>query len=163
MSDAWTADNMAANDMTDVEQSPAFVMPLRVYYEDTDAAGIVYYANYLRFAERARTEMLRELGFENSDFMGRDGLAFAVRACAVEYLRPASLDDPLEMHTRALRIGGASLELEQNVRRNGDVITELNVKLVCMHVTGTSVGKPSRIPEAVRTALESHSGLRSEK
>jgi acyl-CoA thioester hydrolase len=147
----------------EVEPLPSFVLPLRVYYEDTDAAGIVYYANYLRFAERARTEMLRDLGFENSALMNGDGLAFAVRACGIEYLKPALLDDSLEVHTRALQIGGASLEMEQIVRRNGDAIAELNVKLVCMHVLGSSAGRPSRIPADIRVALENHSGLASEK
>ncbi len=145
------------------ESSPSFVLPLRVYYEDTDAGGIVYYANYLRFAERARTEMLRDLGFENSALMGDAGLAFAVRACGIEYLKPALLDDRLEVHTQVLRIGGASLEMEQIVRRNGDAIAELNVKLVCMHVSGSSAGRPSRIPADIRAALENHSGLASEK
>ncbi len=144
-------------------QGTAFVLPLRVYYEDTDAAGIVYYGNYLKFAERARTEMIRELGFENSTLMVRDGLAFAVRACGVEYLKPALLDDALEVHSCVTRIGGASLDMEQVVRRNGDAITELNVKLVCMHATGPALGKPSRIPSNIRAALESHSGLMSEK
>ena len=144
------------------QSTPSFVLSLRVYYEDTDAAGIVYYANYLRFAERARTEMLRELGFENAEFMGLEGLAFAVRSCGIEYLKPALLDDCLEVHTRTLRIGGASLEMEQIVRRNGDVIAELNVILVCMHISGSSAGRPSRIPADVRAALENHSGLTSE-
>lgn len=156
-------DALAMNDVIASDPKLAFVFPFRVYYEDTDAAGIVYYANYLRFAERARTEMLRDLGFENSTLMGRDGLAFAVRACGIEYLKPALLDDRLEVHTRTLRIGGASLEMEQIVRRNGDAITELNVKMVCMHVAGPAAGKPSRIPADVRAALENHSGLMSEK
>jgi len=149
--------------MTEEDASQYFVMPLRIYYEDTDAAGIVYYANYLRFAERARTEMLRALGFENSHIMGANGLAFVVRACGIEYLRPALLDDSLDVHTRVLRIGGASLEMEQIVRRNSDVIAELNVKLVCMHIAGPSKGIPSRIPQGVRSVLEAHSGLPSEK
>lgn len=141
----------------------ANVLPVRVYYEDTDAGGIVFYGLYLAFAERGRTELLRELGFENGELQRRDGLAFAVRACSIEYLRPALLDDSLEIHTQVLRIGGASLQMEQCVCRNGDVITELNVKMVCMHVSGPHAGKPSRIPAEVRAALEQYSGLKSEK
>ena len=156
-------DMRAANEDAVTGQGPAFVLPVRIYYEDTDAAGIVYYGNYLKFAERARTEMIRDLGFENAEFMGRDGLAFAVRSCGIEYLKSAALDDALEIHSRVTRIGGASLDMEQIVRRNGDVITELTVKLVCIHIAGPSLGKPSRIPADVRTALESHSGLKSEK
>ncbi len=140
-----------------------FVLPLRIYYEDTDAAGIVYYGNYLKFAERARTEMIRHLGFDNSTFMAEDGLAFAVRACTVDYMKPAILDDFLEVHNRVTRIGGASMDIEQIFRRNGDAITELTVKLVCMHVSGSMRGRPSRIPAELRSALENHSGLTSEK
>src|SRR5262249_19258454 len=91
------------------------VFPVRVYYEDTDAAGIVYYANYLKFAERARTEMLRAHGFEHGGIGA--GLAFAVRSCAVDYLRPARLDDALEVRTRITRVGGASLEADQDICR----------------------------------------------
>lgn len=141
----------------------ANVLPVRVYYEDTDAGGIVFYGRYLAFAERGRTELLRELGFENGELQRRDGLAFAVRSCAIEYLRPALLDDSLEIHTRVLKIGGASLQMKQDVCRNGDVISELDVKMVCMHVSGPQQGKPSRIPAEVRVALEKFSGLKSEK
>lgn len=156
-------DAVVAREISDVPQGKTNVLPVRVYYEDTDAGGIVFYGRYLAFAERGRTELLRELGFENGELQRRDGLAFAVRSCNIEYLRPALLDDSLEIHTQVLRIGGASLQMEQNVCRNGDVITELNVKMVCMHVSGPSMGRPSRIPAEVRTALENFSGLKSEK
>ncbi|MCC2664562.1 MAG: ybgC, partial [Geminicoccaceae bacterium] len=86
-------------------------LPLRVYYEDTDAAGIVYHAAYLEFAERARTEMLRCLGLDHGGLRDRFGLAFAVRRCVIDYLAPARLDDLLIVSTRLLRRGGASLEL----------------------------------------------------
>jgi YbgC/YbaW family acyl-CoA thioester hydrolase len=85
-------------------------LPLRVYYEDTDAVGIVYHANHLKFAERARTEMLRCLGLDHSIVRERFGLAFTVRRCLVDYLAPARLDDGLVIETRLVRGGGASLE-----------------------------------------------------
>ena len=81
-------------------------MPLRVYYEDTDAAGIVYHANYLKFAERGRTEMLRELGFEHSASREESGTLFTVRRCSIDYLAPARLDDALTVDTRVVEIGG---------------------------------------------------------
>lgn len=139
------------------------VHPVRVYYEDTDAGGIVYYANYLRFAERARTEMLRDLGVENSAVMERDGIAFAVRSCSIDYLRPARLDDSLDVHTRVLAIGGASLGLEQVVQRGEETLVRMEIRLVCMHVAGDEAGRPSRIPPDVRHALEAATGLESQK
>src|SRR5918996_5274032 len=92
--------------------------PLRVYYEDTDAGGVVYHASYLRFAERARTEMMRCLGLEHSSLRAGLGLAFTVRRCVVDYLAPAHLDDHLEVRTGLARIGGASLDLEQRIFRD---------------------------------------------
>ena len=133
--------------------TPVHVLPMRVYYEDTDAAGIVYYANYLRYAERGRTEMLRAFGVESFSVMARDELAFAVRGCNIEYLAPARLDDALELHTRVSRVGGASLQLDQRVLRDGKVITEMDVRLVCMHIAGPQRGRPSRIPQDIRDAL----------
>ena len=125
------------------------VFPLRVYYEDTDAGGIVYYANYLRFAERARTEMLRALGCEPAALGAREGIAFAVRRCEIDYLRPARLDDALEVHTGNLRLGGASLWADQVVRRGGDELVRLRLRLACIG----REGRPARLPETVRAAL----------
>jgi acyl-CoA thioester hydrolase len=129
------------------------IHPFRIYYDDTDAGGIVYYANYLRFAEHGRTEMLRTLGFERLDMMENGQLAFAVRGCDVEYLSPAKLDDALEVHTRVTKVGGASLHLDQRVVKDDVVITEINIRLVCMHITGDLIGRPSRIPADIRDAL----------
>jgi acyl-CoA thioester hydrolase len=126
---------------------------LRVYYEDTDSGGIVYYANYLRFAERARTEMLREQGIEHGAFLERDGLAFAVRRCQAEYLIPAKLDDALTVISTVTHLGGASFDMGQIVMRGEDTLAELTVKLVCMQVRGNQAGKPARIPKKVREAL----------
>src|SRR5438132_6793513 len=100
-------------------------MPLRVYYEDTDAAGIVYYANYLKFAERGRTEMMRTLGFAHSGIRAETGIIFTVRRLAADYRSPARLDDALSVDTRILEIGGATLLLDQEISRDGSVLVAL--------------------------------------
>ncbi|MGY8993534.1 MAG: tol-pal system-associated acyl-CoA thioesterase [Rhodospirillales bacterium] len=137
--------------------NPAVLLPngehifaLRVYYEDTDAGGVVYYANYLRFAERARTEMIRGLGVVHGELARRDGAAFAVRHCAADYLRPARLDDRLTVHTRVVAVGGASLQAYQVVRREEDELVRLDVRLAYM----TYDGRPRRLPREVRTNFE---------
>ena len=96
------------------------VLPLRVYYEDTDASGVVYYANYLRFIERGRTEMLRLLGVCHRALDAGAGIAFAVRRCEIDYLAPARLDDEIEVHTAIAAVGGATIEARQSVRRGKD-------------------------------------------
>ena len=105
---------------------------IRVYYEDTDAAGIVYHAAYLEFAERARTEMLRCLGLDHASLRARFGLVFTVRRCAIDYRAPARLDDLLEMETRLVRLGGASLELEQRVLCQGRFLAGLDLRLALL-------------------------------
>jgi acyl-CoA thioester hydrolase len=102
---------------------------IRVYYEDTDAAGIVYHAAYLEFAERARTEMLRCVGLDHASLRARFGLMFAVRRCVIDYRAPARLDDLLEVETRLARLGGASLELAQRVLCAGRLRAALELRL----------------------------------
>ena len=121
---------------------------LRVYYEDTDALGMVYYANYLKYAERARTEMIRLLGFAT---ISRDNdTAFAVRRCAVDYFSPARLDDELEVVSGLIAIGGASFDLEQTVMRGGDRLVRLEVRLAMLSASG----RPTRLPGDFRSALQ---------
>lgn len=134
------------------ETAPAgvHVLPLRVYYEDTDAAGVVYYANYLKYAERARTELLSSLGFENARLAAEEGVAFAVRRCEVDYLKPARLGDRLEVVSSIAALGGASLDADQIVRRDGQILAVLKIKLACM----TADGRPARMPRALHGALE---------
>lgn len=127
-----------------------FVSHVRVYYEDTDAAGIVYYANYLKFAERARTDSLRALGIEQGRLMEEAGVAFAVRRAVADYRKPARLDDLLEVRTRMTTLAGASIDMEQEIRRDGAVLVALSFKLASMNV---AAGRPERIPEAVRAVL----------
>ena len=126
------------------------VFPMRVYYEDTDAAGMVYYANYLRFAERARTELLRELGIENTKLMQEQNLAFVVKRCSMEFVKPAKLDDMLAVETRLIDIGGASLTADQRVCRDQTDLVSMELKLACM----TMDGRPSRLPADVRKQFE---------
>jgi acyl-CoA thioester hydrolase len=128
------------------------VLALRVYYEDTDAGGMVYYANYLKFAERARTEMLRLAGFDHGGIADRFGIAFVVRDCALSYKRPARLDDLLEVRSRFLEVGGAWLTAEQLICRETMELARLDVRLACM----TGGGKPSRIPRDLRDALSAY-------
>ncbi len=122
---------------------------VRVYFEDTDAAGIVYYANYLKFAERARTDMLRDLGISHAEMLTRDGLVLVVRRCEIDYLKPAKLDDLLTIETEAAKLGGASVELRQRVLRGKEILAELTVLVVCIGRNG----RPARIPEYVRGAM----------
>ena len=125
-------------------------LPLRVYYEDTDAGGIVYHAAYLRFAERARTEVLRCLGFDHRTLHERSGLIFAVRRCLADFLAPARLDDRLLIETRLQRLGRASLDLEQRVTAvEGRLLVRLEVRLALLSETR----RPARLPAALRTAL----------
>ncbi len=122
---------------------------IRVYFDDTDAAGIVYYANYLKFAERARTDMLRDLGVSHAEMMARDGLVLVVRRCAIDYLKPARLDDLLAIETDVGKLGAASVDLTQRVLRGGEKLAELKVQVVCVGKDG----KPARIPDYLRAAL----------
>lgn len=124
-------------------------LPIRVYYEDTDAAGLVYYANHLRFAERARTEMMRCLGQDHATLRKRFGLAFAVRRCVIDYRAPAHLDDCLEVRTRVTRVGGASLDLEQRILRDDDLLARLEVRLALI----SSGLRAVRFPDALAAAL----------
>src|SRR5260370_14019031 len=107
-------------------------MPLRVYYEDTDAAGIVYYANYLKFAERGRTEMMRALGFAHSRIFEETGIVFTVRRLAADYRTPARLDDWLTVATRIVEIGAATLLLDQQICRHARLLVALELLVACV-------------------------------
>jgi acyl-CoA thioester hydrolase len=126
---------------------------LRVYYEDTDAAGVVYHANYLRFAERARTEALRDLGVPHSEMTSQHGLMFMVRRVKVDYLGPALLDDSLDVITKPFTIGGASVELNQRVVRSAEperTLVDLEVWLACVRLADQ---RPARLPARWRDAM----------
>jgi len=124
-------------------------LPIRVYYEDTDSGGVVYYSNYLKFAERARTEMLRELGSEHQAMKEKLGVGFVVRTCNADYQKPAFLDDLLEIETEVLAVRGASIQMRQTVTRANEALVIMEVKLACMNFDGGA----ARIPEGVRTVM----------
>jgi len=126
---------------------PRHLHPVRVYYEDTDAGGIVYHSCYLNFAERARTEMVRELGISQQKLL-QDGTAFAVRRAVVDFLRPARLDDLLTVETELRSIGGASLDLYQTIRRNDDDTELVRIEVRLGYITLS--GRPTRLPAAMR-------------
>ena len=123
---------------------------LRVYYEDTDAGGVVYHASYLRFAERARTEALRDLGIPHAALVARFALMFVVRRIKVDYLRPARVDESLTVTTESLAVGGASVVLRQEVRGGAGTCAVLEVQLACVPPNGD---KPARLPAEWRRAL----------
>lgn len=128
----------------------AHITPVRIYYEDTDAVGIVYHANYLKFAERARTEMMRDLSGGLYARMLADGMGFIVRRCTVDYAGAARLDDLIEVHSRVLDVGGASLSAEQTVWRDGKRLVRMEIKLGCIGPNG----RPARIPPELRGVIE---------
>lgn len=121
-----------------------FMYPIRVYYEDTDAGGIVYYANYLKFAERARTEFLRKLSIHQQQDLEQKQTGFIVRSCHIEYLKSAFLDDVLTVTCQVMEVGAASAVVAQEIRRGNEVLTTLEVKVIYMNV---ATHRPTRIPE----------------
>ncbi|MFN3721656.1 MAG: tol-pal system-associated acyl-CoA thioesterase [Paracoccaceae bacterium] len=123
---------------------------LRVYYEDTDLAGIVYYANYLKFIERGRSEWVRLIGVDQGRLRAQNGLVFAVRRVEADYLRPAVFDDVLTVTTELVELGGARIELDQRVWRGEEKLFVARVVLVCV---GPDL-RAARIPDGVRTALQ---------
>ncbi len=127
----------------------AHVLPLRIYYEDTDAAGIVYYANWLRFLERGRTELLRLLGQEHHVLAEQQGVNWVVRRCVIDYLKPARLDETIEIVTGCGELRGASLDMVQEARRGGVTLVRAELVVACMGAKG----RPVRLPPHVRSAL----------
>jgi acyl-CoA thioester hydrolase len=125
-------------------------LTIRVYYEDTDFAGVVYYANYLRFIERGRSEALREMGIDQVAMKRDLGLVFVVRSLTVDYLAPAVFDDVLEVRSRVTRLRGASVEMAQEVWRGEDCLNRAVVNIACMD----GAGRPQRLPGDVRDRLE---------
>lgn len=125
-------------------------LPIRIYWEDTDAGGIVYHASYLRFMERGRTELLRAAGIEQGRLMAEAGVTFVVRAMNIQYRLPGRIDDEVVVETMLGALGGASLTLMQRVMRGADVLVEAEVSCaVLSHATG----RPARLPPEVRARL----------
>jgi acyl-CoA thioester hydrolase len=123
-------------------------LTVRVYYEDTDLAGIVYHANYLKFMERGRTEALRDAGVDQTRLKA-EGLVFVVTRMAIDFRRPARFDDVLAVETETTRLGAATVEMRQRVLRGTETMAEAEVRVACMAETGRAV----RLPASVRAAL----------
>lgn len=123
--------------------------PIRVYYEDTDVGGIVYYANYLKFAERARTEALRSLGINQSDLMRKENIYFIVRHCNIDFLRPAKLDDLLTIETLIHDINRVSINMIQDIKKDGEILVSLKVKLAVIN----SSMKPVKLPDYIKKSM----------
>lgn len=137
-----------------VEHLPSaatYRLPVRVYYEDTDFSGFVYHASYLRFLERGRTEFLRALGIEHGALSatGTTGIHFVVRAMEIEFLRPALMDDLLSVETELSKLGGASIEMMQKIRRKAEVLLTARVRIAVV-----ACGKAARIPAAIAAKLK---------
>jgi acyl-CoA thioester hydrolase len=129
------------------------ILPVRVYFEDTDFSGVVYHGAYIRYMERGRSDYLRRLGVGHDALdRGEHGepLAFAVRRIAAEFLRPARIDDVLEVETRAADLGGARIVLSQTVRRGDTVLVTAEVTVVMINADG----RARRLPEAIRAVLQ---------
>ncbi len=132
-----------------IVMSAVHQLPVRVYYEDTDFSGVVYHASYLRFMERGRTELIRALGIEQRElFDGEAALGFAVRHMAIDFLKPAVMDDMLSVETQAVAARGATMDVTQRVLRGEEVLVSAQVKVACV-----GGGRARRIPDGLRRRL----------
>lgn len=127
-----------------------FNWPVRVYYEDTDAGGVVFYANYLKFYERARTEMLRAMGFEQDELMAQQHVIFVVRSVQVDYLQPAKFNDLLSVSASLSLVKNASLIFEQTIRRQDDLLNKATIRIACLN---SDTMRPQLIPDHLKQAL----------
>lgn len=136
-----------------------FAFPVRVYFEDTDAGGVVYYANYLKYLERCRTEWLRSVGFDQSELLRDPGIAFVVRSVNIEYLKPARLDDELQVELEVEKIGRAQIHFRQCIRRvapddkrtKADELIVGTIQIVCVN---SALMKITSLPPLLRSKLE---------
>ena len=133
--------------------SKIFTHRLRVYYEDTDMAGIVYYANYLRFIERGRSDWVRDIGMDQNRMKDDFGIVFAVNRIEADYIAPARLDDVLVVETMLSDVKGARFTMEQRVRREDQPLFTATVQIVVM----TLEGRPTRLPAEIRALLDGKS------
>ena len=132
-----------------------FLWPVRIYYEDTDAAGVVYYANYLKFMERARTEYVRALGFEQDNLREQEGIVFVVRNVSLQLHKPARFNDELEVVSNIQKTARTNLIFKQTIRRAGEeaVLSEAEIQVVSVNATSW---KPQAIPETVLQAINNN-------
>jgi acyl-CoA thioester hydrolase len=127
-----------------------FSLPVRVYYEDTDAGGVVYYANYLKFFERARTEWLRSFGLNQDKLAQEEGLIFVVRRASLDFVRPARLDDMLEVTVEPLKLARVYVQLAQEARRGAQVLARAEIQVACLNLRNF---KPTAVPQFLRDKL----------
>lgn len=127
-----------------------FSAKYRIYYEDTDAGGIVYYGNYLKFYERARTDFLRSLNISQFDLTQKENLIFVVRKCVIDYLAPSRLDDVVEVSAKVTRISTTSLSMYQEVKKDDKILSTLDVEIVCIDKT---IFRPKKIPQNIKDLL----------
>jgi len=130
-----------------------FSWPVRVYYEDTDAGGVVFYANYLKFFERARTEMLRAIGYEQDELIANEGIIFVVRSVQVDYLSPARFNEQLQVSAKVSLAKKASLTFEQVITRGDDVLCRGSVRIACLDA---QTMRPKAIPETLFRLILEH-------
>ena len=123
---------------------------MRVYYEDTDAGGVVFYANYLKFYERARTEMLRAMGFEQDDLIAQESVIFVVRSVQVDYHKPAKFNDMLDVSAQLSFVKSASLTFEQTIMRENELLSKAVIRIACLDANSM---RPKLIPELLKQAL----------
>jgi acyl-CoA thioester hydrolase len=128
-----------------------FSWPVRVYYEDTDAGGVVFYANYLKFFERARTEMLRAMGYEQDELIANEGIIFVVRSVQVDYLSPARFNEQLQVGAKVSLAKKVSLTFEQVITRGDDVLCEGVIRIACLDA---QTMRPKAIPETLFRAIK---------
>lgn len=126
-------------------------LDIRVYYEDTDTAGVVFYANYLKFFERGRTEWLRRLGVNQSELARREHRMFVVKEADIRYRRPARLDDLVTVRSSITRLGRASIDFQQSAQLGGELLCESTIQICCVD---TETFRPAALPQELRTLLE---------
>ena len=122
----------------------------RIYYEDTDAAGVVYYANYLKFLERARSEAIYSLGLSNKKLLDKEGVIIIVKSCNIEYKKPAKFEDEIEIISTINEVKNSSFKMHQLIKRNSDVISVADVTLVTIN----DKGKPVRVPNLLKKLID---------
>ena len=122
----------------------------RIYYEDTDAAGVVYYANYLKFLERARSEAIYSLGLSNKKLLDKEGVIIIVKSCNIEYKKPAKFEDEIEIISTINEVKNSSFKMRQLIKRKSDVISVADVTLVTIN----EKGKPVRIPDLLKKLID---------
>lgn len=138
-------------DMPIETSKPFFQLDIRVYYEDTDAGGVMYYANYLKFFERSRTEWLRHLGVDQSTYAAQEHRLFVVKNLEIQYRKPARLDDLLSTHSTITRVGPASISFQQSALRAGELLCESGIQVCCVDANTL---QPAALTPELRTLLE---------